>query len=80
MNSRINNSSRTKHSLLTHSYDAGRRTADIPSVYDAATRLSPSTASRFGGSQSAAAEDFFSQFWTPGLLDRLQSPLTRYRE
>ncbi|HTQ30278.1 MAG TPA: hypothetical protein VMI53_03625 [Opitutaceae bacterium] len=27
-----------------------------------------------------AGEDFFSQIWTPGLLDRLQAPLTRYRE
>jgi len=27
-----------------------------------------------------APEDFFSQIWTPGLLDRLQAPLTRYRE
>jgi hypothetical protein len=45
------------------------------SIYDTATRQPA-----FAINQSAAREDFFSQFWTPGLLDRLQAPLTRYRE
>jgi hypothetical protein len=29
---------------------------------------------------SAPAEDFFSEMWSPGLLDRLQVPLSRYHE
>jgi hypothetical protein len=80
MNSHDSNSFRTKRSSQGHYSHAGHRATDVPSVYDVATRLSSSTASRSDGSQPAVAEDFFSQFWTPGLLDRLQAPLTRYRE
>jgi hypothetical protein len=29
---------------------------------------------------TAPAEDFFSEMWSPGLLDRLQVPLSRYHE
>jgi hypothetical protein len=49
--------------------------AKAQSIYDTATDQ-PASAINHSG----AAEDFFSQFWTPGLLDRLQAPLTRYRE
>jgi hypothetical protein len=49
--------------------------ANTHSIYDTATQQPA-----FAINQSTAHEDFFSQFWTPGLLDRLQSPLTRYRE
>jgi hypothetical protein len=69
MNSHHSNSSRAKRASHT------REAANASSVYDAATRL-PS----FATIPSAAGEDLFSQFWTPGLLDRLQAPLTRYRE
>lgn len=31
-------------------------------------------------SVSHPAEDLFRQIWTPGLLDQLQAPLTRYHE
>ena len=53
---------------------------------DAAVATPPSTATSVslpGYSYASVAdvpEDFFSQIWTPGLLDRLQAPLTRYRE
>ncbi|HZP61490.1 MAG TPA: hypothetical protein VFB27_14295 [Opitutaceae bacterium] len=43
----------------------------------------PATVSLPGFSYASVAEvpeDFFSQIWSPGLLDRLQAPLTRYRE
>ena len=30
--------------------------------------------------QAKPAEDFFSEMWSPGLLDRLQAPLSRYHE
>ena len=30
--------------------------------------------------QARPAEDFFSEMWSPGLLDRLQAPLSRYHE
>jgi hypothetical protein len=49
--------------------------AKARSIYDTATHLPA-----FAMNHSGAAEDLFSQFWTPGLLDRLQTPLTRYRE
>ncbi|MGA2017306.1 MAG: hypothetical protein ABSH26_10125 [Opitutaceae bacterium] len=29
---------------------------------------------------AASTEDLFGQFWSPGLLDRLQEPLSRYHE
>jgi hypothetical protein len=70
MNSTDLNHSRTKRASHEHFSPAGRGVANTQSIYDAATQLAP----------SAAREDLFSQFWTPGLLDRLQSPLTRYRE
>jgi hypothetical protein len=69
------NSSHSKRTSPAHSSAAGHEATTTHSVYDAATRL-PS----FALNQSAAREDLFSQFWTPGLLDRLQAPLTRYRE
>jgi hypothetical protein len=30
--------------------------------------------------QAEPAEDFFREMWSPGLLDRLQAPLSRYHE
>ena len=45
-----------------------------------ANRLRP------GGALPAArfrfddTQDYFAEMWTPGLLERLQEPLTRYRE
>lgn len=30
--------------------------------------------------QAKPSEDFFSEMWSPGLLDRLQAPLSRYHE
>jgi hypothetical protein len=73
MNSHINNSSRATRA-------SDREATYFQSVYDAATHLSASGINGLGSSRSVATEDLFSQFWTPGLLDRLQSPLTRYRE
>ena len=35
---------------------------------------------RFGGSFSDRTEDLIAGFWTPGLLEQLQEPLTRYHE
>jgi len=49
--------------------------ANTQSIYDTATHQPA-----FAINPSAAHKDLFSQFWTPGLLDRLQAPLTRYRE
>ena len=49
--------------------------ANTQFVYDTATHFPA-----FATIPSTEGEDLFSQFWTPGLLDRLQSPLTRYRE
>ncbi len=72
MNSNSSHNKRTSHAHLS---SADREAAYIHSVYDTATRLPA-----FALNQSAAHEDLFSQFWTPGLLDRLQAPLTRYRE
>jgi hypothetical protein len=69
------NSSHSKRSSHAHFSAVGHQAAEIPSVYDKATHLPA-----FALNQSAAHEDLFSQFWTPGLLDRLQAPLTRYRE
>jgi|HubBroStandDraft_1064217.scaffolds.fasta_scaffold766382_2 hypothetical protein len=34
----------------------------------------------FGDRTSELTEDLFAQYWTPGLLDRLEAPLTRYHE
>jgi hypothetical protein len=72
MNSHNSHSKRASH---THFSSVGREAAYLQSVYDTATHLPA-----FALNQSAAHEDLFSQFWTPGLLDRLQAPLTRYRE
>ena len=69
------NSSHSKRSSHAHFSSAGRETANTQSVYDTATRQPA-----FSINQSAAVEDLFSQFWAPGLLDRLQAPLTRYHE
>jgi hypothetical protein len=69
MNSHSSHSKRSSHA---HSSATGHA---APSIYDAATHQPT-----FAINQSAAHEDLFSQFWTPGLLDRLQAPLTRYRE
>jgi len=70
MNSHSSHSKRTSNA---HFSSGGQ--AASPSIYDAATHQPV-----FAIHQSAAHEDLFSQFWTPGLLDRLQAPLTRYRE
>jgi hypothetical protein len=67
------NSSHSKRASHTHFSATGHAAAH--SVYDAATHQPA-----FAINQSTATEDLFSQFWTPGLLDRLQAPLTRYRE
>jgi hypothetical protein len=80
MNSNHSNDFHSKRAPRAHFSPADHRVANTQSVYDAATHQPTSGPSRFGGSQSAAVEDLFSQFWTPGLLDRLQPPLTRYRE
>ena len=69
MNSTYSNHSRTER--VSHP----RAAANNQSVYDTATHVPA-----FATIRSAAGEDLFSQFWTPGLLDRLQAPLTRYRE
>jgi hypothetical protein len=69
------NSSHSKRSSHAHVSSAGREAAYFHSVYDTATHLPT-----FALNQSTAHEDLFSQFWTPGLLDRLQAPITRYRE
>jgi hypothetical protein len=69
MNSTHSTHSRPKRSSHT------REAANTHSVYDTATRFPA-----FATIPSAAGEDLFSQFWAPGLLDRLQAPLTRYRE
>jgi hypothetical protein len=70
MNSPSFHSKRSSHA---HFSATGHTAA--PSIYDTATHQ-PAIAIN----QSAAHEDLFSQFWTPGLLDRLQAPITRYRE
>ena len=70
MNSHSSHSKRSSHA---HFSATGHAAAH--SVYDTATHQPV-----FAINQSAAHEDLFSQFWTPGLLDRLQAPLTRYRE
>ncbi|HTB79406.1 MAG TPA: hypothetical protein VK717_00825 [Opitutaceae bacterium] len=62
--------SRSKRAAPARSSSAHHQT----SVYDGATTV------RFGNSQSTATEDLFLQMWTPGLLDRLQTPLTHYHE
>lgn len=36
--------------------------------------------SRLGGSAAENSEDLVASFWTPGLLDHLQEPVTRYHE
>jgi len=35
---------------------------------------------RLGDSSADGSEDLVSSFWTPGLLDHLHEPLTRYHE
>jgi hypothetical protein len=52
-----------------------REATHAHSVYDTATHLPA-----FAINPSVTPEDLFSHFWTPGLLDRLQAPITRYRE
>lgn len=74
MNSTNNFSSSSKHASPARLSPAGRRAARLQSVSAAFGT------EHFGGSGSAATEDLFSQIWAPGLLDRLQAPLTRYRE
>jgi hypothetical protein len=69
------NSSHIKRISHAHLSSTGREAAYLQSIYDTATHQ-PAAAINHSG----AAEDLFSQFWTPGLLDRLQAPLTRYRE
>jgi hypothetical protein len=72
MNSAISHPS---HSRSKHAAPARFSSAHgQPSHYDGATTV------RFADSRSAAAEDLFLQMWTPGLLDRLQTPLTHYHE
>ena len=68
---------KSTHSTHSHNKRASHtdETANTQSVYDPATHFPA-----FATIPSAAGEDLFRQFWTPGLLDRLQSPLTRYRE
>jgi hypothetical protein len=73
MNTHPSNSSRAKHSSPAPFHSASREASS--SVYDTATRFPA-----FATIPSATGEDLFSQFWTPGLLDRLQAPITRYRE
>jgi len=55
------------------------RVAGIRPAYGASMRRAFAS-SRLDGSGAAVAEDFFGQLWTPGLLDRLQAPLTRFHE
>jgi hypothetical protein len=71
MNLHHSNSSRSKRT----SHSRFSPAANAQSIYDTATHQ-PASAINHPG----AVEDIFSQFWTPGLLDRLQAPLTRYRE
>jgi serine/threonine protein kinase HipA of HipAB toxin-antitoxin module len=72
MNANTSNHSHAKRASHAHFSAAGHGAA---SIYDTATHQPA-----FAINQSTAHEDLFSQFWTPGLLDRLQAPLTRYRE
>lgn len=46
----------------------------------ATARVQPVTHVEFPSATSNATEDIFSQIWTPGLLDRLEAPLTRHHE
>jgi hypothetical protein len=68
MNSNSSPSKRASHARFSP-------VANTHSIYDTVTHQPA-----FAINQSTATEDIFSQFWTPGLLDRLQAPITRFRE
>ncbi len=61
-------------------YDSGttgsRSRRRFGAAGDRASAAFPHTASLLDG----ATRDFFAGLWTPGLLDHLQEPLTRYHE
>jgi hypothetical protein len=59
---------------------AGRHAESLKSMSGPFGKWASSAAMHFGDPRFAAKEDFFSQMWAPGLLDRLQVPLTRYHE
>lgn len=71
----------SKHASQARFSPAGHRTAAFqPAISATPARPHAAIAGYSYSSRADAAEDFFSQIWTPGLLDRLQAPLTRYRE
>lgn len=72
MNSTLSHSSRSRSKRATAARFSSAH--NQTSVYDAATTV------RLGDARPAAIEDLFLQMWTPGLLDRLQTPLTHYHE
>jgi len=53
-----------------------RQTAAASSILRAPGLTTPT----FASSLALVGGSFAGRLWTPGLLDRLQSPLTRYRE
>ena len=72
-------SSSAKRASRARTFPAGSRATGILTSAEP-TQLNSSFAGSTYASIAHPTEDFFSQIWTPGLLDRLQTPLTRYRE
>jgi hypothetical protein len=77
----------TLHPRLLHTPAAAGKSAThvhvVPAVprTSAETHVSPIGLSNMVWSfQADPAEDFFSEMWSPGLLDRLHVPLSRYHE
>ena len=80
MNTAVNHSiTSSKHASRAH-FSASLPVAGSAHATAASVPLPVSITGYSYASLANAPEDFFSQIWTPGLLDRLQAPLTRYRE
>lgn len=80
MNSFLNRSLISLKRSSTARSSAGRTVTQIHPADVTPTRPHAALAGHLYSSTVDAGEDFFRQIWTPGLLDRLQAPLTRYRE
>jgi hypothetical protein len=69
-----------RHHTHTHFPRIAARLASLRSAFNEPAVPSPAEPSAFSAYAPAPAEDFFSQIWTPGLLDNLREPLSRYHE
>ena len=69
-----------RHHTLTHFPKLAAGIASVRSAFHEPAAPSSAEPSAFNSFSAEPAEDFFGQMWSPGLLDRLHEPLSRYHE